>query len=61
MHDGRFTTLKQVLEHYNSGVQRSAQSRSGITQEWRLWNPADRQITRPAHRFFENINRPRFR
>jgi cytochrome c peroxidase len=23
MHDGRFTTLEQVIEHYNSGVQNS--------------------------------------
>jgi cytochrome c peroxidase len=24
MHDGRFFTLNQVLEHYNSGIQQSA-------------------------------------
>ena len=25
MHDGRFTTLRQVIDHYNSGVQASPQ------------------------------------
>ena len=24
MHDGRFATLEQVIEHYSAGVQRSA-------------------------------------
>ena len=32
MHDGRFTTLREVVEHYNSGVKRSPQLDPGMTR-----------------------------
>jgi cytochrome c peroxidase len=47
MHDGRFTTLLQVVEHYNNGVQAGPAldnrlTRNGLPQRLNL-SPADRQ------------------
>jgi cytochrome c peroxidase len=37
MHDGRFSTLEQVVEHYNSGIQRSP----NLDQVFRAWDTGD--------------------
>lgn len=37
MHDGRFATLEDVVNHYNSGIQRSA----NLDQVFRAWDTGD--------------------
>jgi cytochrome c peroxidase len=33
MHDGRFTTLAQVVQHYSTGIQQSATLDPGLARE----------------------------
>jgi len=37
MHDGRFSTLEQVVDHYNSGIQRSP----NLDQVFKSWDTGD--------------------
>jgi len=55
MHDGRFSTLEEVVEHYSSGIQDHPRLHPSLTKNWGCWDCND--TNGPRQRNFTNTEK----
>ena len=57
MHDGRFNTLEEVIDHYNEGLRNNASLNPALAMTMGTGLMLNETDKRRLNRFFENLNR----